>query len=552
MNKTYIYLGLIIIFAALTRLIGLEQFSPPLNRDEAAIGYNAYSLLLTGKDEHGVSWPLSFQSIGDYKMPGFIYLSLLPIKLFGLTVFATRFWSVLGGVLAVLGIYLVSFEILKLLDFNKEKSKQIALISSVLITINPWHIHYSRLAFEANVNLTLFIYSVWFLLKGLKQNNYLLGTAILWTGMQFIYSSTFVFLPIIFVAIFLLVNKYRPFLDLNKFKILLAVLILGLGTFFAIKTVNQVSAAKTSITIFSDPYLIDRFNHLRGEMQMNNPILAKIVYNKISYFGPILINNYIKNFSPGFLFANAINHPWHGIYGQGFFYFIDGLGFIFGCVYLLKMLLKKKYQFPILLIFSWLLISPLASAITIDAPHATRSLYLLPIFLIITGIGIFKVGEYLASKFLGQTKIVYILFATLYLVSFIKASYQYVVIYPYHQDKALFGGVKQAVVYADNIKQDRLVYMPEVSSSAYLYHLFYNRVDPNLVQKTAHWKGMDTAGLTHIESVGQWRFVDSLPLLNQKIIWIDRASNQGPGGYNLLAQFSNPATGIIEWKVYEN
>ncbi|PIP53095.1 hypothetical protein COX08_02945, partial [Candidatus Beckwithbacteria bacterium CG23_combo_of_CG06-09_8_20_14_all_34_8] len=124
MNKTYIYLGLIIIFAALTRLIGLEQFSPPLNRDEAAIGYNAYSLLLTGKDEHGVSWPLSFQSIGDYKMPGFIYLSLLSIKLFGLTVFATRFWSVLGGVLAVLGIYLVSFEILKLLDFNKEKSKQ--------------------------------------------------------------------------------------------------------------------------------------------------------------------------------------------------------------------------------------------------------------------------------------------------------------------------------------------------------------------------------------------------------------------------------------------
>ncbi|KKQ38117.1 MAG: hypothetical protein US53_C0001G0022 [Candidatus Woesebacteria bacterium GW2011_GWA1_37_7] len=52
-NKYHKYiLLLIILLAAFLRFWKLGSY-PALNADEAAIGYNAYSLLETGKDEHG-------------------------------------------------------------------------------------------------------------------------------------------------------------------------------------------------------------------------------------------------------------------------------------------------------------------------------------------------------------------------------------------------------------------------------------------------------------------------------------------------------------------
>ena len=53
-----------------------KDFPPALNADEAAFGYNAYSLVETGKDEHGNAWPIHFQSFNDYK-PGFYFYLVL-------------------------------------------------------------------------------------------------------------------------------------------------------------------------------------------------------------------------------------------------------------------------------------------------------------------------------------------------------------------------------------------------------------------------------------------------------------------------------------------
>ena len=70
----------ILILAAVLRLYRLADFPAGLNADEAALGYNAYSLLLTGKDEHGHSWPVNLESFGDFKPAGYAYLLIPFIK----------------------------------------------------------------------------------------------------------------------------------------------------------------------------------------------------------------------------------------------------------------------------------------------------------------------------------------------------------------------------------------------------------------------------------------------------------------------------------------
>ncbi len=133
---------LIILLAGLLRIPAIGEYPAGLNADEAAIGYNSYSLLQTGKDEYGNSWPLSFVSFGDYK-PGLYFYMVMPfIAALGINEFAVRLPSALFGIGTVLLVYFLAKEL-----FNQ---KGAALASALLLAITPWHIHFSRGSWETN------------------------------------------------------------------------------------------------------------------------------------------------------------------------------------------------------------------------------------------------------------------------------------------------------------------------------------------------------------------------------------------------------------------
>ena len=80
-RKVFFFIVLLAIFL---RFYQLGKNPPHLNWDEAALGYNAYSLLSTGRDEYGKSFPLSFRSFDDYKPPLYVYLTIPSVAVFGL------------------------------------------------------------------------------------------------------------------------------------------------------------------------------------------------------------------------------------------------------------------------------------------------------------------------------------------------------------------------------------------------------------------------------------------------------------------------------------
>ena len=103
----------IILLALVLRVVGIASFPVGFTQDEAAIGYDAYSLLLTGRDQWGESWPLILRSFGDFKMPLYSYLAIPSIAIFGLNEFATRLPNAIIGTLAVLATYLMSKQLFK-------------------------------------------------------------------------------------------------------------------------------------------------------------------------------------------------------------------------------------------------------------------------------------------------------------------------------------------------------------------------------------------------------------------------------------------------------
>ena len=108
--------------------------------DEAALGYNAFSIMKTGRDEYGMNLPILFRSFADFKTPIYTYF-LVPIyKVLGMSIWSTRLLSAVSGVIIVLFGFLIVKKI--------SKNNRLALLTCLLMAISPWLIMFSRTSYE--------------------------------------------------------------------------------------------------------------------------------------------------------------------------------------------------------------------------------------------------------------------------------------------------------------------------------------------------------------------------------------------------------------------
>src|SRR3989344_9151444 len=100
MKKHYFALGLIFLLGVFLRFFILGQVPVSLHRDEAFLGYNAYSILKTGRDISGSFLPIHLESF-FFSPAGYSYFSIPSVALFGLSEFSVRFASALFGSLTI-------------------------------------------------------------------------------------------------------------------------------------------------------------------------------------------------------------------------------------------------------------------------------------------------------------------------------------------------------------------------------------------------------------------------------------------------------------------
>jgi 4-amino-4-deoxy-L-arabinose transferase-like glycosyltransferase len=135
--ETLILLAMIV--GAILRFARLGDVPPGLNQDEAVSGYDAYSLLLTGRDHLGHPATLAgLESFGDWVSPMLTFLTIPAVALFGLKVETLRGVSAAVGVLAVPLIAGLAVEL-----FGR---RALGVVAAWLIAISPWHVHQSRWA----------------------------------------------------------------------------------------------------------------------------------------------------------------------------------------------------------------------------------------------------------------------------------------------------------------------------------------------------------------------------------------------------------------------
>ena len=111
-NRAELLLGLIISLGIGLRTVNLNGQPVSIYWDEAAMAYDAFSLTQTGQDMHGHSlWQAIFPSYGDYKLPLYIWLAAVMMKILGPTVTAFRLVSALSGSVLIGLSYLLAKEV---------------------------------------------------------------------------------------------------------------------------------------------------------------------------------------------------------------------------------------------------------------------------------------------------------------------------------------------------------------------------------------------------------------------------------------------------------
>jgi hypothetical protein len=467
----------IVFIGLLLRTVLLTTRPLGFTWDEAALGYNAYSVLKTGRDEHGVKLPIIFQSFGDYKPGLYVYFAIPPIKLFGLTEFATRLPSAIFGTLLIISVYLLAKQLLPTIKFAPE-------ISALLLAINPWAINFSRGAWEANLSLLVTTLGALLYLK----KNYLFSA--LFFGLSlWSYQGAKLFTPLLVSALLI---SFRPHVSrlvgaFCTFVFLLFVLplILGFSTQSGRLQVFSVFSYTRKVSVVSE---IARQDNLSVESK-NFQLFHSETFDQLRG----VIERYLNHFSPRFLF---IDGNWSDLRQStpyyGYFHYPEIISLLLG----LALLITSRHP-ALKLLALWAIFAPLPSALSRDIVSGVRSLPLVIPLTLISAVGFSWLVSRPYKYFFVPILFVFTLyFLDLYFIHapFYSAKYW---LYPYKQALAL---VK------NNIASYKKVIFTDTLGQPYIFVLFYYQIDPRDFQHQAHYTANQSGDVGSIKRFDKFYF----------------------------------------------
>lgn len=500
LNRIYLILfTAILLIGFILRFYQLGKVPFGLYQDETAIGYNAYSILQTGRDEYGKKFPLYFKSFGDWKLPVYIYTATVPIKFLGLNEFSVRLPSAVFGFLTIPVFYFLILEL--------TKKRNLSLISTFLLAINPWHLFYSRATFEVSIALFLFLLGTLLLIYAFRKGRFglfILGT-ICFLIAFYSYNLTRLLAPLLYL--FVLYFNKENFKNIGRAELLgsslicLVLLIPFISTFLrgggissASGTLIFSSAVNQSVIVEFKTFLIS-FPGFISSTVFNSNILTAFEY----------IKHVVSYLSVPFYFISGDPHGNHGIGNVGEYYLFE-LPLVLAGLYLVL-----KYKVPgARFILGWAIIVVLVASLTREAPQATRSFFLIPTITFLSGLGVLFLYEKtikLKNINLGYLiLIVFSGFAVFNLIYYLTSYYKrFPVVYAQSWRKpeeylSLF-------LRDEGNKYNKIIFDKEADFN-YASLLFYQAYPPKDFQQSVIRENDDSEGFSDVRSFGKYEFRD--------------------------------------------
>lgn len=496
--KKYWLLIIALVLGFSLRFYNVANLPNGLTWDETALGYNAYSILKTGKDEFGQFMPLIFKSFGDYKPGLYVYLTVPSIAAFGLNEFSVRLPSVIFGTLAILGIYLLVFQLFK----TKKDAWLIASLAALALAISPWHVHFSRAAWETNVYSTLLLFGLYFWLRFLQKEISIIPALIFACASLITYQSAKLLTPLNFLVIslaywkdFIYTLTHSLIKKVNLIPLILAVLFSG--WFFYTTLFGIAGNRLTRLSIFG--YRPGISAEIK-KTDNNIPLIYELFHNQYRLTASLILSRYLYHFSPEVLFyeGSIITERGH-IPQLGMLIPLEFIWLFFGLIFIAKNLSAKSASWgkkEAALVLVLLLLAPLPGSLTLEEFSTVRSHFMTIPLAIVSGLGIYYM--------IKNSKLITLALAVPYLLTTV---YTFDLYFNHSQQywaKEFNYGYKQAMQVVNKYPGSRVI-MTDVLGQPYIYYLFYSHYDPAKYQQQNHFisGGVDVG---HVARIGNVEF----------------------------------------------
>jgi len=499
MKKTKIILILIFLLSFILRAVRSNY--PPLLWDEASLGYNAYSILETARDEYGTFLPIIFKSFGDYKPGFYVYLSLPFVALFGLNPLSVRLPSILAGSFMPILLYLF------ISKFSKKKSKKLPLISALLLAITPQAIHFSRGAWETNILTFQLLLGSFFFFLSLKSKTsppkpkFLLLSSLIFAASLYTYQGAK--LITLLVIISLVISLYPSLRSLKKILfdknfLLRFVLPLALFAFpYALSLLTTQAGDRLKVTgLFSYPRPESEIQMIISE---SSNLDYSLFHSQPVFFVRNVASRYFNHFSPTYLlFEGDWSNPRHSAPYIGIILYPSIIFLVIGFLKTIHGLQSRKTKNPLFVfMLLWLVFSPLPSALSRDSIHAVRSMSQIIPLTFFTAYGLsYALKNFRSLKY--PLIILYLLSLLLYLD-----------LYHNHMVKKspkdfLYGYQEVSNYLVRNIDHYNQVIFSPYLGQPYIYYLFWSQYPPQRYQaqaKLTDSRGVDTGKVEKIDNI---------------------------------------------------
>ena len=462
----FLLLLLIVLVALLLRLWALDRVPPPLWQDEVSLGYNAYSILHTSRDEYGVAWPLSIRGYGTFHVPLYTYMTIPSVAIFGLTPIGVRLPSALAGTLSVAVMYAVAVQLLR--------NWRLGICAAAFLAVSPWHLQFCRGTWEQTVLLLAVLVMAAALLTAFHkppgQGGYLYCTASLaFLCGVYAYAAGPVFLPFLLIV---LLRAYWSRVARAPRRWLIAagfILTVGLTPFALQFAEGDFRVRYRQVSAISSPQVLalSRWRTERdGQSLLHHPQILALRQ---------AVDAYLSHFNPTFLFTRGDANGRHRAGDHAQLYLWDLPLVLAG----LALVLKRWGQPAMQVIGGWLLLGPLPATFAAEAPHALRTLVMLPAWYLVAVVGLLPLWRWLRRHGYGWDWLLLLVFSvTFYL-------YTYHHHYPVEYDDWFQSGWLEtfaAAQVAIDAGSHRQVVMPAdlpLPGAGYAHALFATAYDPH-------------------------------------------------------------------------
>lgn len=481
-DKYLVFLMLIVALGAALRFFSLSDFPVSLNWDEVSHGYNAFSILKTGKDQWGQFLPIfNFRAYGDYPLPLNLYLTIPFVAALGLNEFAVRLPHALLGIGTIMATYFFATGL--------TKRKEVGLVASFLTAIDPWSLFTARFVLQSNVAV-FFLTTAAALFFNREKRKYFLPLSIVCLGLTlYAYHTTRIISPLILASAVLI---YWKKVKIGIISIILT-LVLFVPNLYAL--VQPQARARSNVVFILNDTATAKIISQRQSSKLPS-IAARLVYNRPVYFVWNFVGNYLDYFSPEFLFVKGGTQYQFSIPNWGVLQFASLPFFYIGLVFLARKINDNKdYQ----LVAAWLFLAPIPAAMTVDKFAVVRATSMLPLPQLLSALGLFAFLDFAAKKKIRFLKpIVLISFFVLLAYGLESYTANYIRDYSKNYSWSWQYGYKQIVQYAkENYSKYDKIIITKKYGEPHEYFLFYLAYDPAKYQN-------DTSAIRFYQSGWYW------------------------------------------------